>query len=217
MVFYFRGMQIISTNIAEPTTVLWRGRPIPTGIYKRPVDQPIYLGKEDVRNDTVVDRKHHGGEFKACYLFGAEYYRDWKPRYPALDWEWGMFGENLTVDGLNEDELQIGAIFSIGKAIVQITEPRQPCYKLGIKFETQKVIVEFLEYEHPGTYVRVLEEGEVTRGDVFQLVQKGPNSLSVKQYNQLVNQKEKDRDLLELAIENTSIREKKRELLKKYL
>lgn len=181
------------------------------------MNEPIYLGKEDVANDTVIDRKHHGGEYKACYLFGSDYYEDWKKKYPELDWEWGMFGENLTVTGLDENNLQIGAVYQLGGAVVQITEPRQPCYKLGIKFGTQKVIVEFLEYAHPGTYVRILKEGEVATGDIMELQKAGSNSLTVAQYNTLVNQKEKDKDLVTLAIANDSIRQAKRELLQKYL
>lgn len=209
-------MKVISTNIARPRTVEWRGREIQTGIYKEPVDGPIYLGKEDVVNDTVIDRKHHGGEYKACYLFGSDYYDDWKKKYPQLDWNWGMFGENLTVDGLDEHQLQIGAVYTLGEATVQITEPRQPCYKLGIKFGTQKVIIEFLEYAHPGTYVRILKEGKVLTGDTFQLQNDGPNTLTVAQYNTLVNQKEKDKALVALAIANNSVRQAKRELLKKH-
>lgn len=178
---------------------------------------PIFLGKEDVANDTVIDRKHHGGEFKACYLFGADYYGDWKKKYPELDWNWGMFGENLTVEGLEENQLQIGAVYNLGEAVVQITEPRQPCYKLGIKFGAQKVIVEFLEYGHPGTYVRILQEGNVAKGDTLKLQKAGPNALNVAQYNTLVNQKIKDKELVSLAVTNDSIREEKRELLKKHL
>lgn len=210
-------MKVVSTNIAKPRTVTWRGRDIQTGIYKEPVNEPIYLGKEDVANDSVIDRKHHGGEYKACYLFGADYYEDWKQKYPELDWEWGMFGENLTVEGLDENKLEIGAVYRLGKAIVQITEPRQPCYKLGIKFGTQKVIVEFLEYGHPGTYVRILEEGEVVTGDTMRLQKAGANVLTVAQYNMLVNQKKKDKDLVALAIANDGIRKAKRELLQKHL
>ena len=210
-------MKVISTNIAEPKTVLWRGRKIQTGIYKKPIDEAIFLGKEDVAKDAVIDRKHHGGEYKACYLFGADYYGDWKEKYPQLYWEWGMFGENLTVAALDENNLQIGAIYKLGKAVVQITEPRQPCYKLGIKFGTQKVILEFLEYGHPGTYVRILKEGDVSTGNVLEFMENGPNSLTVAQYNELVNQKVKDRDLVELAIENPCVSSKKRELFKKYV
>ncbi len=210
-------MQVVATNIGQPKTVLWRGRKIQTGIYKQPVEGPIYLGKEDVQNDTVVDRKHHGGEYKACYLFGANYYPAWQLKYPHLDWDWGMFGENLTVDNLHENELQIGAVYNLGNAVIQITEPRQPCFKLGIKFGTQKVIVEFLEYAHPGTYVRILEEGEVRTGDMLALQKAGPNSLTVAQFNTLVNQREKDKSLVALAIENKCVREVKRKMLQKHL
>ncbi|MEO0572543.1 MAG: MOSC domain-containing protein [Bacteroidota bacterium] len=210
-------MQVVATNISKPKTVSWRGREIQTGIYKKPIDGPIYLGKEDVRDDAVIDRKHHGGEYKACYLFGANYYQDWKLKYPDLDWDWGMFGENLTVDDLDENQLQIGAVYDLGSAILQITEPRQPCYKLGIKFGTQKVIAEFLEYARPGTYVRILKEGEVRVGDALKLQKMGPNSLTVAQYNRLVNQRVKDKDLVALAIANNSIREAKRKMLQKHL
>jgi len=217
MLFHiFNPMKVISTNIAEPRTVSWRGREIQTGIYKEPVGQPIYLGKEEVAHDAVIDRKHHGGEFKACYLFGADYYNDWKEKYPNLHWDWGMFGENLTISGLDENTLNIGALYRLGEAVVQITEPRQPCYKLGIKFGTQKVVVEFLEYGHPGTYIRVLKEGEVSIGDTLELQKAGPNALTVAQYNTLINQKEKDKDLIALAVENDIIRASKRQLLKKY-
>jgi MOSC domain-containing protein YiiM len=210
-------MKVISTNIAKPRTVSWRGREIQTGIYKEPIKEPIFLGNEDVRNDTVIDRKHHGGEHKACYLFGADYYDDWKQKYPKLDWNWGMFGENLTVEGLNENMLQIGAIYELGDALVQISEPRQPCYKLGIRFGTQKVIVDFLEYGHPGTYVRILKEGLVSKDDMLQLKKAAPNALTVAHYNTLVNQKGKDKELVRLAVTNTSIPQVKRDLFQKHL
>jgi len=210
-------MKVISTNIAKPRTVSWRGREIQTGIYKEPINEPIFLGNEDVRNDTVIDRKHHGGEHKACYLFGADYYKDWKKKYPELSWNWGMFGENLTVEGLDENILQIGAIYRLGDALVQISEPRQPCYKLGIRFGTQKVIVEFLEYGHPGTYLRILEEGLVSKDDMLQLDKAAPNTLTVAQYNTLVNQKSKDKELVRLALANKSIPQAKRDLLQKHL
>lgn len=210
-------MKVISTNLAEPRTILWRGRKIQTGIYKQPIEASLVLQKENVANDTVIDRKHHGGEFKACYLFSADYYEDWKRLYPALDWDWGMFGENLTIEGLDENRLYIGDIFKIGTALVQITEPRQPCYKLGIKFGNYKVIKEFIKYGHPGTYVRIIAEGKVKKGDSLELKQKSNTTLSVQQYNKLVNEKEKDLKLVKLAVANESIRSEKRENLKKYL
>ena len=215
--FYFHAMKIIATSIAKPTTVVWRGREVQTGIYKEPVAGPIFLGKEDVAHDAVIDRKHHGGEFKACYLFGADYYPFWKEKYPELDWDWGMFGENLTVEGLDENQLYIGDIYKMGTAVVQVTEPRQPCFKLGIRFGDQNILKEFIDFGHPGTYVRILTEGEVTTGDTLELVEKAENSLTTQQYNQIVNRKSHDKNWVRRAVVNDSIREDKRKKLKRLL
>jgi len=210
-------MKVIATNLGKTTTVQWRGRAIQTGIYKYPVDEPLLLEKQDVAKDTVIDRKHHGGEFKACYLFSSDYYPDWKAKYPDLEWNWGMFGENLTLSGLDEHKLFVGDIYTVGSARIQITEPRQPCHKLGIRFGNQAVLKEFIAYGHPGTYVRILEEGWVKTGDGMLLESSNPNPLSICQYNELVNSKVKDPELVRLAIGNDSIREKKRNALQKLL
>ena len=195
-------MKIVSTNISNPTTILWRGKSIETGIFKTPSAGKIYLGKYDVKGDTVSDRRVHGGEFKACYIFSEDHYKYWQNLYPKLDWEHGMFGENLTVAGLNETEIHIGDIYQIGEAIVQVTQPREPCFKFGVKFGAQKVLKQFIEHGFPGTYVRVLEEGYVKKGDSVSLVEKSKNSLSVQQLFNLIFSKNKNQDLLRLAINN---------------
>jgi len=207
-------MQIISTNIAKPTTILWRGREITSGIYKKPVDQPIYLGKEQVQGDEISDRKVHGGINKACYLFSADVYPYWKNLYPDLDWNWGMFGENLTISGLDETQLGIGDIYKIGTALVQITQPREPCFKFGIKFGTQHALKQFIAHAHPGTYVRVLEEGHVNVNNEIILLERSKNGLTVAQLFNLYYTKDKDQDLLKLAINNEDLPERKREKLK---
>lgn len=206
-------MQVTSTNIAQPTTIIYGGKKVVTGIYKTPTQQPIYLGKSDVKDDTVTDRKYHGGEFKACYLFSENQYDYWKNLYPNLDWNWGMFGENLTVNGLDETKLVIGAIYKVGSALIQITEPREPCFKLGVKFGSQKVVKQFVNHGFPGTYVRVLEEGYVKTGDIFTLVEQGTNTLTTEQYYQLLFSKDKNKEHLALAINNDAIRLKKRDKL----
>ncbi len=210
-------MQIISTNIAKQTTILWRGQQVQTGIYKLPTNQPIYLGKETVKGDIVSDRRVHGGEFKACYLFSAEQYPYWQNLYPDLNWDYGMLGENLTVSGLDETQIQIGDIYKIGKALVQVTQPREPCYKFGVKFGTQTVLKQFIEHGYPGTYVRVLEEGYVAKGDEFILVEKAQNSLTVYQFFKLLFAKPKDQTLLKLAIYNEALPQRKRDKLKAFL
>lgn len=165
-------MKIISTNIGEPKTIEWNGKMVQTGIYKYPVEKPIFLGLEDVENDHVIDRRYHGGIDKACYLYSADHYSYWKKFYPDLKMPWGMFGENLTVEGLQEAEINIGDIFKIGEAVVQATQPRQPCYKLGIRFGDQKMVKQFVDSGFAGVYVRVLEKGFVRAGDEMVLVEK---------------------------------------------
>ena len=210
-------MKITSTNIAKPSTFIYNGKEIITGIYKTPTNAPIYLGKESVKGDVVSDRNVHGGEFKACYLFSENYYGYWKNLYPDLNWDWGMFGENLTVSGLDETNLCIGDIYKIGDALVQVTQPREPCFKFAHKFGNQDVLKQFIEHGHPGTYVRVLEEGFVKTGDAFVLMEPAQNRLTIFEFYNLLFSKEKNQDHLALAINNEAIPFRKRDKLKPFL
>ena len=193
-------MKVISVNIARPVTIEWRGRQIQTGIYKYAVDAPISLGTEDVADDHVVDRRYHGGTDKACYLYSADHYPYWQAKYPDQDWRWGMFGENLTVSGLNESEIRIGDIFRIGEALVQVTQPRQPCFKLGVRFGTQSVVDDFWNSPFPGVYVRVLEPGKIKVGDKPGLADRNPNSLSVSQVFSIFRSNRKNQALIQKAL-----------------
>tara|TARA_R110002020_G_scaffold8407_3_gene33815 strand:+ start:3922 stop:4569 length:648 start_codon:yes stop_codon:yes gene_type:complete len=210
-------MKIISTNIGKATTFLWNGREEQTGIFKYPTDEPLFLSKMDVLKDTVIDREHHAGINKACYLFPSDYYPYWKGMYPELNWDWGMFGENLTVEGLDESIMRIGDIYKIGNAVVQVSQPREPCYKLGVRFGNAKILKEFIDYGYSGTYVRILEEGEVKNGDELILQEKSENTLTVKECFQIILAKQKDPVLLQKAINNPSLPEYKRDRLKKYV
>ncbi len=214
--FIFGIMKVISTNLGQSTTISWNGEETTTGIYKYPVNQPLFLDSDQVTKDTIADLKVHGGEFKACYLFSADHYAYWKEKYPDLDWDWGMFGENLTVEGLDETSLRVGNIYKIGTALVQVTQPREPCYKLGIRFGNQGILKEFIEHGHPGTYVRVLEKGQVTKGDELQLVETAKTPLTVQQLYRLIVARDKDKVHLQWAVENEAIPLGKREKLKKY-
>ena len=210
-------MQIVSTNIAKPTTIIFNSQEVITGIYKTPTKQSIYLGKENVKNDEVSDRKVHGGEFKACYMFSAEQYPHWKNLYPHLNWQYGMLGENLTVSGFDESQVLIGNIYKVGNALIQITQPREPCFKFGVKFGTQEVLKQFINHGYPGTYVRILEEGFVKTGDDLVLVESTKKSLTTCEFFKLLFSEEKDQKLLKIAIENDAIPLKKRLKLKTYL
>lgn len=206
-------MQIISTNLAKPTNIVWNDEKVITGIYKTPTQKAIYLGKDFVKGDEVSDKKVHGGEFKACYLFSENHYEYWKTLYPNLDWNYGMFGENLTVSNLDETKLIIGNIYKIGDALVQITQPREPCFKFAYKFGSQSVLKQFIDYGLPGTYVRVLKEGFVKNGDEFMLIDQAQNSLTTFQFFNLLFSKEKDKNLIERVIINEAIPLKKRKKL----
>lgn len=163
-------MQVVATNIGERKAISYRGKTVVTGIYKSPNSKGIYLGKEDVKEDNVVDRRFHGGIDKACYLYSTEAYNYWKPLYPNLKWNFGMFGENLTVDGLDEKSLKVGDQYKIGDAIIEISQPRQPCFKLGIRMGTQAILKQFINTSFSGSYVRVIQNGKVSPGDIFTLI-----------------------------------------------
>ena len=210
-------MKIISTNLGKATTITWNNKEEKTGIFKYPTNTSLTLETNDVADDTVIDRVHHGGINKACYLFSADYYSYWKKLYPNLDWDWGMFGENLTIEGFNEAHIRVGDIYKIGTALVQVTEPREPCYKLGIRFENQSVLKKFIEHGHPGTYIKILEEGEVKKGDTLVLVEQSKNELTVQHFFELLYAKKKSKEVLQLFMNNPLVPQNKKERFKKFL
>ena len=210
-------MQVIATNIAKPTTITFKGKEVTTGIYKTPTKEPIFLGKDTVKNDEVTDRKHHGGEFKACYLFSENQYPYWQNLYPNLNWDFGMFGENVTVSNLDESKIHIGDIYKLGSALVQITQPREPCFKFGVKFGNQNVLSQFIAHGFSGTYVRVLEEGFVKTGDHFKLIENAKNSITTFQLFELLFSKNKNQQHLKLAVELDALPVYKRENLKAHI
>lgn len=210
-------MKVISTNLGNPTTFVWNGQEEQTGIFKKPVSEVLSLTTIDVSNDTVIDRVHHAGINKACYLFASDNYPYWKKLYPELDWDWGMFGENLTIEGLDESILRVGDIYTLGTALVQVSQPREPCYKLGVRFGTQNILRQFIDHNRPGTYVRILEEGEVKIGDSLVLKEQSENTLTTQQFYELMFMREKPKDLLTRFMDNPSVPQYKKERYKKYL
>jgi MOSC domain-containing protein YiiM len=210
-------MTIISTNTAKPTKFIWNDKEESTGIYKKPTDEPIYLTRNDVMGDEVSNRLNHGGYYKACYLFAAEQYPYWKNLYPDLEWTWGMFGENLTVSGFDERAVYLGDIYKVGEATVQVSQYREPCYKLAYKFGTQRILKQFIDHGFGGTYLSILDEGFVAVGDAFTLVERPEKSLTVAALFHLVFAKEKDQDLLKIAASSKAIPAKKRLLLRSFI
>jgi len=209
-------MKIISTNIGELRTIVWKGKEVNTGIFKYPVNQPIFLGQEDVEKDHVIDRRYHGGKDKACYLYSADNYSYWKNLYPALEMPFGIFGENLTVEGLQEAQVNIGDIYQIGEAVVQATQPRQPCFKLEFRFNNHQIVKQFIDSCFAGVYVRVLVNGSVNSGDLMELVEK-KNSLSIQKVYELLYTSEFQKEDVQLAVNNPFIAAScKKDILKRW-
>lgn len=208
-------MKIISTNIAEARIIEWKGKEVPTGLYKFRVDKGIFLGKEDVKHDNVMDRRYHGGIDKACYLYSANHYKYWQDLYPDLEMPWGMFGENLTIEGLDEKDINIGATYKIGKAVVQVTQPRQPCFKLQFRFENDNIVRQFIDAGFSGVYVRILDSGHVNLGDTVELIDK-KQSLSIHKVYSLLYASEFD-PTVKSAVNDPLIAEScKRNLIKRW-
>lgn len=206
-------MRVLSTNLGKPRTFLWNGKEEQTGIFKSPSQKPIHLGVSDVDDDTVIDRVHHAGENKACYIYSADQYPYWKKLYPKMEWDWGMFGENLTIEGLDESLIRIGDIYKIGSALVQISQPREPCYKLGVRFNDVKIIKKFVAHNYPGTYVKILEPGTVAINDELKLIKQSDNTLTVYQYYEFLFAKNKSPEMVKLVLENEAVPQYKKERL----
>jgi MOSC domain-containing protein YiiM len=204
-------MKVLSVNIGKKQKITWRGKTIETGIYKKPVDTSIFLEKEDVKDDCVADRKHHGGKDMAVYAFTKNHYEYFQKLYPNLKLSNGIFGENLTVSNLFETEIQIGDTFQVGKAIIQVSQPRMPCYKLGIVFGTQKIVKQYLNTTYCGFYFRVLKNGKVKKDDKFVLIEKAENSMTMADAFSLFTTNKNNQELIKkaLAIELLSERLKK--------
>lgn len=193
-------MKIISTNTGEKRQILWLGEQVETGIFKYPNSSGVYLGETDVQNDNVMDRESHGGIDKACYLFSTNAYPYFQKLHPSLEWGWGMFGENLTIQGLDESKIMIGSQYQIGEAMVEVSEPRQPCFKLGVRFGTQRILKQFVAADKPGVYVRVVQCGMVRPEDKMTLLAVG-SSISIRDIHQLMYGKHLYPDLIKEALE----------------
>jgi MOSC domain-containing protein YiiM len=162
--------RVVSVNVGLPREVFWNDQRVTTAIFKEPVTGPVKIRKLGLDGDRQADLSVHGGTAKAAYAYPEEHYDFWKHRLGRGTLPWGMFGENLTTRGLLEHEVHLGDEFRFGKAVVSVTQPRFPCYKLGIKFGTMQMVRQFQSSGHSGFYLSVIEEGEVTAGDPIEQV-----------------------------------------------
>lgn len=178
-------MRVVSLNVGIPREVKGPNGSVTTGIFKSPVSGRLTLRRHNLDGDEKADLRYHGGEHKAVYAYPYEHYDYWREHLGRDDFTFGQFGENLTTEGMLETEVHIGDVFRIGTASIQVTQPRQPCYKLGIRMGRPEIVKEFLESERSGIYFRVVEEGELAAGDPIELIQPDPERVSVHFVNHL--------------------------------
>jgi MOSC domain-containing protein YiiM len=164
----------------------FQGRLVTTGIFKEPVEGRVRLRRLNLDGDKQADLKVHGGPDKAVYAYSSEHYDYWRKRFPDMPLPWGMFGENLTTKGLLEDEVNVGDAFRIGTSEVVVTQPRMPCYKLGVKFGRMDIVREFMNSKLTGIYFRVLKEGEVGVGDSIDPISRDKNNVTVMDIVRLI-------------------------------
>ncbi len=193
-------MKLVSLNVGLPREVIWKGRRVTTGIFKEPVKGHVRVRSLNLEGDRQADLSAHGGSDKAVYAYPAEHYDYWQGELPGMKLPWGMFGENFTIEGLRENEVNIGDRFRIGSAIVVVTQPRMPCYKLGIRFGRDDIIKRFLNSGRTGFYLSVLEEGEVSAGDAIELISRDENNVKVADITRLYWSRQGDVDLLYRAV-----------------
>jgi len=178
-------MKLISVNVGLPREVPWHETRVTTGIFKQPVSGRVALRKLNLDGDRQADLRVHGGEYKAVYCYPVEHYPYWQKELPGRELPFGAFGENFTTEGLLEDSVHLGDYFSVGSAEAVVTQPRLPCYKLGVRFGLDEMVKRFLASARTGFYLAVTREGEVGAGDEIELLSRDPSAVPVSEITRL--------------------------------
>lgn len=204
-------MKLISINVSRPQLVVYQGRTINTGIFKKPVTGPVQLRTLNLDGDRQADLSVHGGPNKAVYAYPSEHYPYWRQELPGTDLPYGTFGENFTTDGLAAETLHVGDRLRIGSAIVIVRQPRMPCYKLAAKFRRDDILERFLVSGRSGCYFSVEQEGTVAVGDAFELLARNEGGITISEMNRLFVSDKYNDALLRKAVGTPALPEDWRE------
>lgn len=200
-------MRIVSVNVGLPRDMKWRGKIVRTSIWKDPVKGRIRVAKLNLEGDRQSDLSVHGGADKAVYVYPSEHYDYWCRRLIIPKLNWGAFGENLTMEGLTESKVQIGAHIRVGSAEFVVTQPRMPCYKLAIRFDRLDMVKMFLQSKRTGFYLSVLREGEVAPGDPVEYESPQAEEVTVSDIVELYTAESGNRELLHRASKSPALPE----------
>lgn len=198
-------MRIASVNVGRPREVIWKGMQVRTAIFKEPVAGPVALGHLNLAGDEQADLTVHGGADKAVYAYPVEHYPYWRRELPELNFVPGIFGENLTTEGLLEDQVCIGDRVRIGSALLTVTQPRLPCYKLALRFDRDDIIKRFLSSGRSGFYFSVIETGVVNAGSEMDVVSHDPYKVTVADVLTLYFSENPDPELIQRATRLTAL------------
>ena len=193
-------MKIISVNVGLPREVIWKGMTVQTGIFKDPVDGPVKIRNPESRRRPAGRSHRTRWAEKALYAYPAEHYEYWRKKLPEVPFAWGKFGENLTTEGLAEETLCIGDRLRVGSAILMVTQPRMPCYKLALRFDRDDIITRFLTSQRSGFYFSVIEEGEVHARSKVEIMSRDPHRVAVVDIVRLYLRQAHDPELLHRAM-----------------
>src|SRR5262245_698887 len=212
-----RAMRVLSVNVGLPREIVWRGKPVTTGIWKQPVAGRVPLRTLNLDRDGQADLRVHGGRDKAVYAYPSEFYELWRRERPELDLPWGTFGENLTTEGLPDGDVCVGDRFRIGTAELVVTEPRLPCFKLGIRMGRAEFVTEFLDRRLYGFYLAVIREGDVAAGDPIVELARDPRHFGVTEVARLYASDRDDLAGMRQAAAHDALPEPWREYFRKRL
>ncbi|PZE21184.1 MOSC domain-containing protein [Paenibacillus xerothermodurans] len=179
-------MQLLSINVSKPLPVNYQGRTLNTGIFKLPVAGKVWLSELNLADDGQADLIHHGGADKAVCVYSVEHYPFWEEKLQRK-LVYGAFGENFTVSGLAEAEIHVGDVYAVGEAVVQVSQPRQPCFKLGYKHQAPALPEQIQSTGYTGFYFRVLKPGYATAGEIIRLVERHPGGVTIADAHRLRN------------------------------
>ena len=212
-------MKILSINVSETQKVIFNGKELITSIYKKPVSNKVAVSSQGIEGDRQADLTVHGGYDKAVYAYSYAHYQTWGEKLNSDFKEYGLVGENLTIDDFNEEDINIGDQFKINECLLQVSQPRIPCYKIGIKLNSRDFPRMFSQSGLLGSYLRVIHDGEITSGDEIQKVHAEDNSMSLKDISNLLFVDVKNIELMKKALDikplTEEIKEKFRERLMK--
>jgi MOSC domain-containing protein YiiM len=194
-------MKLISVNVGLPRDINYHGKAVRTSIWKNPVEGRVRVSKLNLDGDGQSDLAVHGGVDKAIYVYPFEHYSYWRSQLPDFDLPWGAFGENFTTEGLLEAKVRIGERLGAGSAEFIVTQPRMPCFKLGIRFDRPDMVKRFLQSKRTGFYLAVLREGHVAAGDPIESIDRQENGLTIADIVNLYTVDSRNQELLRRAAE----------------